>query len=331
MSYALNGTRPISEETRQRIFKAIEELGYKPHALARGLASKRSRIIALLFPNTDRGLGFTELEFVTSAANAAKENQYSLVLWSYDVHDLNELRQLTQQRLVDGVVVMEVHEHDARIDMLRQIEFPFSMIGRSANMDGLDYVDIDFSQTVRDAVDHLVELERARERRQDRVQGIQPVADVVGEVENQQEGVFVWQAPDPHAKRMDVIQTLVERDDHLVGKVFRVTEVRLPAHFDDLTLKRRDELQCGAANQRTGAIIEVLLGCKGGKLDNPTLVDDDDDPVGHGKIGVGAGRFICVSAIKLNCSPTVIAHRRAVPNRNLHPRRYARGAWSLFS
>lgn len=158
VSYALNGTRPISEETRQRIFKAIEELGYKPHALARGLASKRSRIIALLFPNTDRGLGFTELEFVTSAANAAKENQYSLVLWSYDVHDLNELRQLTQQRLVDGVVVMEVHEHDARIDMLRQIEFPFSMIGRSANMDGLDYVDIDFSQTVRDAVDHLVEL-----------------------------------------------------------------------------------------------------------------------------------------------------------------------------
>src|SRR5690606_41508273 len=85
-------------------------------------------------------------------------------------------------------------------------------------------------------VDHLVELERARERRQDRVQGIQPVADVVGEVENQQEGVFVWQAPDPHAQRMDVIQTLVERDDHLVGKVLRVTEVRLPAHFDGLTL-----------------------------------------------------------------------------------------------
>ena len=158
VSYALNGTRPISEETRQRIFQAIEELGYKPHALARGLASKRSRIIALLLPNTDRGLGFTELEFVTSAANAAKENQYSLVLWSYDVHDLDELRQLTQQRLVDGVVVMEVHENDARIDMLRQIEFPFSMIGRCTGMDDLGYVDIDFSQTVRDAVEHLAGL-----------------------------------------------------------------------------------------------------------------------------------------------------------------------------
>ena len=106
VSYALNGTRPISEATRQRIFDAIEELGYKPHALARGLASKRSRLIALLFPNSERGLGYTELEFVTSAASTAKENQYSLVLWVYDVHDLAGLRQLVQQRLVDGVIVM---------------------------------------------------------------------------------------------------------------------------------------------------------------------------------------------------------------------------------
>lgn len=158
VSYALNGTRPISEATRQRIFAAIDELGYKPHALARGLASKRSRLIALLFPASERGLGYTELEFVTSAAMAAKENQYNLVLWSYDVHDLDDLHQLIRQRLVDGVVVMEVHEHDERIGLLRSLEFPFSMIGRCAGADDLDYVDIDFAQTVRDAVDHLVGL-----------------------------------------------------------------------------------------------------------------------------------------------------------------------------
>ena len=156
VSYALNGTRPISEATRQRIFDAIEELGYKPHALARGLASKRSRLIALLFPNSERGLGYTELEFVTSAASTAKENQYSLVLWVYDVHDLAGLRQLVQQRLVDGVIVMEVHEHDERIDLLRELGFPFSMIGRCADSNGLNFVDTDFAQTIRDAVDYLV-------------------------------------------------------------------------------------------------------------------------------------------------------------------------------
>ena len=35
VSYALSGKRPISEETRQRVERSIEELGYRPHA-ARG-------------------------------------------------------------------------------------------------------------------------------------------------------------------------------------------------------------------------------------------------------------------------------------------------------
>ena len=155
VSYALNGTRPISAETRERIFKAIEELGYRPHALARGLASKRSRIIALLFPAPERGLGFTELDFVTNATHAARENGYNLVLWSSEMHDPNELRQFTQQGLVDGVIVMEVRLNDERINLLREIDFPFSMIGRCADTDGLGYADIDFQRTMQEAVNYL--------------------------------------------------------------------------------------------------------------------------------------------------------------------------------
>jgi DNA-binding LacI/PurR family transcriptional regulator len=155
VSYAINGTRPISEETRQRIFAAMEELGYRPHALARGLASKRSRIIALLFPTPERGFGITELEFVTSAADTAKESGYHLVLWPSEMHNPDELQQLTQQGLADGVVVMEVHMNDERINLLRKISFPFSMIGRCADTTGIGYVDIDFEQTVQETVSYL--------------------------------------------------------------------------------------------------------------------------------------------------------------------------------
>ncbi len=158
VSYALNGTRPISEETRQRIFAAMEELGYRPNALARGLASKRSRIIALLFPAAKRGLGLTELEFVISAADAARENGYHLVLWSSEIRDADELKQLMQQGLVDGVIMMEIHEQDERIDLLRQIDFPFTMIGRCADNEGINHVDIDFGQTMQVVIDHLTGL-----------------------------------------------------------------------------------------------------------------------------------------------------------------------------
>jgi DNA-binding LacI/PurR family transcriptional regulator len=157
VSYALNGTRPISQKTRQRIIEAMEELGYRPHPLARGLASKRTRILAILFPSIERGLGITELEFVTSAAHAAGKNGYHLVVWSAETNDPDELRQLTLQGLVDGVILMEVHVNDSRVNLLRETGFPFSMIGRcDDDRDG--YVDIAFKQTVEEAMAYLIGL-----------------------------------------------------------------------------------------------------------------------------------------------------------------------------
>ena len=154
VSYALNGTRPISEETRQRITEAMEELGYRPHPLARGLASKHSRILAILFPAIERGLGSTELEFVASAAHAASKNGYHLVVWSAETNDPDELHQLTRQGLVDGVILMEVHVNDMRVNLLRESGFPFTMIGRcDDDRDG--YVDIDFKQTIDEALKYL--------------------------------------------------------------------------------------------------------------------------------------------------------------------------------
>ena len=157
VSYALNGTRPISEETRLRIFTAMDELEYRPHPLARGLASKHSRILAILFPAVERGLGITELEFVASTADAASKNGYHLVLWSDQTNDPNELRQLTRQGLVDGVILMEIHMNDRRVNLLREINFPFSMIGR-CNGDFNRYVDIDFDQTIRETITYLSDL-----------------------------------------------------------------------------------------------------------------------------------------------------------------------------
>ena len=158
VSYAINGTRPISEATRRRIFAAMDELGYRPHALARGLASRRSRIVALLFPTSARGLGNTDMEFIISAADRARELGYHLVLWSSEFHDAAELAHLLGQGLVDGVVLMEVHLDDSRIDYLRELEFPFSIVGRCRDLSGLAYADIDFAETVQRAVAHLAAL-----------------------------------------------------------------------------------------------------------------------------------------------------------------------------
>ena len=42
VSRVLNGTGQVKESTRQQVFKAMEELGYRPNFLARSLANQTS-------------------------------------------------------------------------------------------------------------------------------------------------------------------------------------------------------------------------------------------------------------------------------------------------
>lgn len=48
VSRVLNGTGQVKESTRQQVFKAMEELGYRPNFLARSLANQTSNSIGLV-------------------------------------------------------------------------------------------------------------------------------------------------------------------------------------------------------------------------------------------------------------------------------------------
>jgi len=158
VSYALTGARPISAATRERIRHAMEDLGYTPNAFARGLKSKRSRLIALLFPRDGRDLGLSTFEYILGASDHAQELGYHLLLWTTEAEALDELGRLAGQGLVDGALLMEVRLRDGRLDVLRKAGLPFAMIGRTADPVALDFADTDFDQCARVAVDHLVGL-----------------------------------------------------------------------------------------------------------------------------------------------------------------------------
>jgi DNA-binding LacI/PurR family transcriptional regulator len=157
VSHALSGKRPISEETKQRIFQAMAELDYQPHALARGLATKRSKIVALLLPFQLKGLLEAQFQFVTSAAEAASKLGYSLVLWTSPTEDMQVLR-MTQQGFIDGLILMEIMLQDTRVQILRARDYPFSLIGRCQDNDGISFVDFDFENVIRDCVAYLASL-----------------------------------------------------------------------------------------------------------------------------------------------------------------------------
>ncbi|WP_327637832.1 LacI family transcriptional regulator [Kribbella sp. NBC_00482] len=156
VSFLLNDTKPVTAATRARIEQAMLDLGYRRNMVARALASRRTHIVAMAYPALDHRFGMSSSEFFTSAAEAARKEDYHLVLWPVG-NDGVELRELLGQGLVDGVVLMEVQLDDPRVAVLRETGTPFALIGRTTELDGLSHVDIDFDTTVEDAVRYLYE------------------------------------------------------------------------------------------------------------------------------------------------------------------------------
>ena len=154
VSFVLNDTKPVTAATRLRIEQAMSELGFRRNVVARALASRRTHIIAMAYPALDHKFGFTAAEFFTSAAEAARKQDYHLVLWPVG-NDGTELTELVGQGLVDGVVLMEVQLDDPRVGILQATSTPFALIGRTTELAGLDHVDIDFDTTVEEAVGYL--------------------------------------------------------------------------------------------------------------------------------------------------------------------------------
>lgn len=161
VSFVVNNSKRVAPETRARIELAMAELGFRRNVVARALASRRTQIIALVYPVLEHRFAGSTTEFITSAARAASDADYHLVVWPVS-NDGSELAALVGQKLVDGVLLMEVQLDDARVRALRGLDIPFALIGRTADVTGLHCVDIDFDATMRMAMDHLAELGHRR-------------------------------------------------------------------------------------------------------------------------------------------------------------------------
>jgi DNA-binding LacI/PurR family transcriptional regulator len=157
VSRILNDKPDVSEATRQRVQKIIEELRYEPHAQAQNLAAGKSRTIALLFPIEHTGYTQLELDFFIGAAQAAGERGFFFNLMTASINETN-LFGMYRGSQVDGIILMQIRMEDWRVDFLRQHQYPFVMIGRCEDNTDLHYIDLDFDGGIDKAIEHLTQL-----------------------------------------------------------------------------------------------------------------------------------------------------------------------------
>ncbi|MFC5828967.1 LacI family DNA-binding transcriptional regulator [Nonomuraea insulae] len=157
VSYALSGKRPISERTRERVMRAIADLGYHPHAGARSLASSQSNIIAVMVPlRTDMYVPVI-MEILMAMTTAARTYGKDILLLTGD-EGTDGVRRVAASGLADAALLMDVELHDERIPVLREISMPAVMVGLPSEAGELPCVDLNFEAAGEVCADHLADL-----------------------------------------------------------------------------------------------------------------------------------------------------------------------------
>jgi DNA-binding LacI/PurR family transcriptional regulator len=104
-------------------------------------------------------MGFSEVEFeffVGCSQAAAKAGfLFNLIVNSVTEHDLLNLFRSSQ---VDGVILMEIHLRDWRVELLRNHGYPLVLIGHCQDNTGFSFIDVDFEYALMTACEHLFGL-----------------------------------------------------------------------------------------------------------------------------------------------------------------------------
>jgi len=159
VSRVINDHPRVRPETRERVWKAIRETGYRPHSVARSLVTKRTRIIGVIIPEAVTKI-FSDQFFAIllhGAAQACNARGYQLILSLFeDPHKQEELyARVLQNGYAEGAVVASAPQGDPLIQALVEDHIPAVSVGKQ---EGLPYVDVDNYGGARLATEHLVQL-----------------------------------------------------------------------------------------------------------------------------------------------------------------------------
>jgi len=158
VSYVVNdGPRSVSPETRIRVLRAIEELGYQPSAVARSLRLQRTSTIGLIMPDTANPF-FAEV--ARGVEEVGFENGYTVVLChsNYDLNREMEYVNVLRYKRVDGVIFMPATDDSKPIQRLLDYGIPVVIVDRLVTVEGVGLVVADNFGGGYEATKHLIDL-----------------------------------------------------------------------------------------------------------------------------------------------------------------------------
>lgn len=159
VSRVMNNTGPVKEATRQRVVESVNELGYRPHRVARGLARGRVATVAVLVPFVTHPSAFARVKGIVETCRGL-----GLPVSIYDVElpedQVEHLASLASELRPEGLIVISLALSDEQLASLDASEIRPVLIDHDAQR--LSTITIDDVAGGELATRHLLELGHGR-------------------------------------------------------------------------------------------------------------------------------------------------------------------------
>jgi LacI family transcriptional regulator len=161
VSRVLNNDRHVKQETRERVLKSIEELGYTVNRQARSLAGGRTQIIGVLVP--DLGTGYIG-EIIRGIDAELQLAHYDLMLYTTHRTAVKEANYVVElaQGMVDGLLLVLPRNPTDYVGTLQKRHFPFVLIDHQGTGKDCPAVGATNWQGAYNATEYLIKLGHTR-------------------------------------------------------------------------------------------------------------------------------------------------------------------------
>ena len=157
VSRAINDKGEISPQTRDRILRIAERLGYRPNSIARSLATRRTQNIGLVVPDVANPFFASTARGIEDAAHQAN---YNVFLCNTDENvdrETHAIHSLEAQQ-VDGIILCSSRLSELQLLKVADRYQPLALVNRQIGPSQTGCVLVDDAKGAAEAIQYLLQL-----------------------------------------------------------------------------------------------------------------------------------------------------------------------------
>lgn len=156
VSRVVNGNPNVKPTTRKKVLATIQQLGYRPNAVARGLASKKTTTVGAIIPDIS-SIFFAEL--ARGIEDIATMYKYNIILSNSDQNKEKEFQLINTmlEKQVDGILFMGGNITPEHIQYFESTSVPVVLAATYDESETIPSVNIDYKAAAYEATKFLID------------------------------------------------------------------------------------------------------------------------------------------------------------------------------